>query len=57
MANLKKLICSDITDEARELHESLQANEENQFVNTSFEIEIKSSEEIDPDFDVAFEKL
>jgi hypothetical protein len=58
MAYLEKFICSDITDEARQLHANLQANDGNQFVNTSFEIEMKLTEEIDPvDFDGAFKDL
>lgn len=42
MVKLKKFVCSHVSNEARELYDGLQNNneEENRFVNTTFELEI-----------------
>lgn len=47
MTNLKKLVCSSISDEAHGAYEGLADNneedrDESHFINTSFELEIKS---------------
>lgn len=46
MVRLEKMVCPQISDEAREAYEGLASNnEDGRFVNTTFELEVKPANE------------
>lgn len=47
MINLEKLVCSNISDEAREVYTSLDSNnDDGRFVNTTFQLVVEPQENL-----------
>lgn len=59
MPNLESLICSEIDDTAQVFYVWLRAisEDENNFVNTTFELEIKPEEEFEINLKKIFERI